>query len=49
MDFLPPLAGLDVIDFGCGEGTNSRKFAMAGARVTGIDVSARMIESHAPI
>ena len=44
MDFLPPLAGLDVIDFGCGEGTNSRKFAMAGARVTGIDVSARMIE-----
>lgn len=44
MDFLPPLAGLDVIDFGCGEGTNSRKFAQQGARVSGLDVSARMLE-----
>jgi 2-polyprenyl-3-methyl-5-hydroxy-6-metoxy-1,4-benzoquinol methylase len=43
MAFLPPLAGLDVIDFGCGEGTNSRKFAKAGARVVGIDISERMI------
>ena len=43
VDFLPPLAGLDVIDFGCGEGTNTRRFAEMGARMTGIDVSERMI------
>ncbi|MBB3409804.1 2-polyprenyl-3-methyl-5-hydroxy-6-metoxy-1,4-benzoquinol methylase [Rhizobium sp. BK316] len=43
LDFLPPIAGLDVIDFGCGEGTNTRRFAELGARLTGIDLSARMI------
>lgn len=43
MHFLPPLAGLDVIDFGCGEGANTRKFALEGARVVGVDVSSRMI------
>ncbi|MGR9171916.1 class I SAM-dependent methyltransferase [Rhizobium sp. KDH_Rht_773_N] len=43
VDFLPPLAGLDVIDFGCGEGTNTRRFAQMGARMTGIDLSERMI------
>ncbi|MBB3590497.1 2-polyprenyl-3-methyl-5-hydroxy-6-metoxy-1,4-benzoquinol methylase [Rhizobium sp. BK529] len=43
IDFLPPLAGLDVIDFGCGEGTNTRLFAQMGARMTGIDLSERMI------
>jgi 2-polyprenyl-3-methyl-5-hydroxy-6-metoxy-1,4-benzoquinol methylase len=43
IDFLPPLAGLDVIDFGCGEGTNTRRFAEMGARMTGIDLSERMI------
>lgn len=41
---LPPVDGLDVIDFGCGEGTNTRAFARLGARVTGIDLSNRMIE-----
>jgi 2-polyprenyl-3-methyl-5-hydroxy-6-metoxy-1,4-benzoquinol methylase len=46
MNILPSLEGLDVIDFGCGEGTNTRKFARAGARVTGIDISERMI-AHA--
>ena len=44
LDALPPINGLDVIDFGCGEGTNTRAFARLGARVTGIDLSARMIE-----
>jgi 2-polyprenyl-3-methyl-5-hydroxy-6-metoxy-1,4-benzoquinol methylase len=44
LDALPPINGLDVIDFGCGEGTNTRAFARLGARVTGIDVSSRMIE-----
>jgi SAM-dependent methyltransferase len=42
--FLPPLAGLDVIDFGCGEGTNTRRFAQAGARMTGVDISERLLE-----
>lgn len=46
IDFLPPLNGLDVIDFGCGEGTNTRRFAQMGARMTGIDLSERMI-AHA--
>jgi len=41
---LPPIDGLDVIDFGCGEGTNTRAFARLGARVTGIDLSPRMIQ-----
>lgn len=44
VDFLPPLEGLGVIDFGCGEGTNTRHFAEMGARMTGIDLSERMIE-----
>jgi 2-polyprenyl-3-methyl-5-hydroxy-6-metoxy-1,4-benzoquinol methylase len=43
-DFLPPLDGLDVIDLGCGEGTNTRRLAQLGARMTGIDLSERMIE-----
>jgi SAM-dependent methyltransferase len=45
LDFLPPLAGRTIIDLGCGEGRNTREFARRGARVTGIDVSARMIEA----
>lgn len=46
LDVLPPIAGLDVMDFGCGEGTNTRVFARLGARLTGIDLSDRMI-NHA--
>jgi 2-polyprenyl-3-methyl-5-hydroxy-6-metoxy-1,4-benzoquinol methylase len=42
--FLPALEGLDVIDFGCGEGSNTRHFARMGARMTGIDISKRLIE-----
>ena len=44
LDALPEIDGLDVIDFGCGEGTNTRAFARLGARLTGIDLSSRMIE-----
>ncbi len=44
--FLPPLEGLRVIDFGCGEGTNTRAFARMGARMTGIDVAEGML-AHA--
>ena len=43
--FLPELAGKDIIDLGCGEGRNTREFARRGARLTGIDVSRKMIEA----
>lgn len=42
--FLPSLDGRDVIDFGCGEGANTRRLAQMGARMTGIDISERLIE-----
>ena len=41
--FLGEVAGLDAIDLGCGEGTNTRRLARAGARMTGIDLSERLI------
>ncbi len=44
MEFLPDLAGLRVIDLGCGEGRYTRLFARRGARMTGIDISPRMID-----
>jgi len=51
-DFLMPrllamageVAGLDVLDLGCGEGSYSRELARRGATVTGIDGSQRLIE-----
>jgi len=43
--FLPDLSGRDVVDLGCGEGRNTREFARRGAKMTGIDVSTRMIEA----
>ena len=42
--FLPPLAEREVVDLGCGEGTNTRALARTtGARLTGIDLSPAMI------
>jgi len=41
--FLGSVNDLDVLDAGCGEGTNTRLVAAQGARVVGIDVSPRMI------
>jgi SAM-dependent methyltransferase len=41
--FAPDLAGRMVIDLGCGEGRNTREIARRGARVTGVDVSEKMI------
>jgi SAM-dependent methyltransferase len=38
------LSGKTVLDAGCGEGYNTRLLAKGGARVTGVDVSPRMIE-----
>lgn len=40
---LPPVAGLSGIDIGCGEGSNTRKVAGLGARMTGIDVAPTFI------
>jgi SAM-dependent methyltransferase len=40
---LPNLAGREVVDLGCGEGTNTRLLALRGARMTGIDISHQMI------
>ncbi|RAI44056.1 class I SAM-dependent methyltransferase [Rhodoplanes roseus] len=41
---LPPLAGLRVLDLGCGFGDFARKARRAGARiVVGLDVSTRML------
>ncbi len=45
MKFLGDIAGLEVLDGACGEGTSSRTLARAGARVTGIDLSQNMIIS----
>ena len=36
--------GLKVVDAGCGEGQVARLFARHGAKVTGVDISPRMIE-----
>lgn len=44
--FLGPVAGLKVVDFGCGEGTNTRRLAQRGAMMTGIDISEGML-AHA--
>ena len=41
--FVPDLAGLEVIDLGCGEGRNTRALARRGARMTGVDLSPEMI------
>jgi len=38
------LHGKDVLDAGCGEGYNTRILARRGARITGVDISERMIE-----
>lgn len=38
------LSGLKVLDFGCGNGYYSAKLARLGAKVTGVDTSAELIE-----
>lgn len=44
LEFLPDLKGRQVIDLGCGEGRNTREFARRGARMTGVDISAAMLD-----
>jgi ubiquinone/menaquinone biosynthesis C-methylase UbiE len=43
LDFMPSIADKEVIDLGCGEGTNTRHFARLGGHITGIDLSEKMI------
>ena len=40
---LPPVAGRDVLDAGCGAGWYAERLVDAGARVTGVDASAAMV------
>ncbi len=42
--FLGDPRGKDVLDAGCGEGYNTRILARSGARMTGVDISERMID-----
>ncbi len=44
LDFMPPVAGQQVVDLGCGEGSNTRRFAQQGGIMTGIDLSPEMIK-----
>lgn len=41
--FIPDIAGLEVIDVGCGEGANTRRFAARGGRLTGVDIAEELI------
>jgi ubiquinone/menaquinone biosynthesis C-methylase UbiE len=43
-EFIGDLSGKTVLDAGCGEGYNTRLLARSGARMTGVDISERMIE-----
>jgi SAM-dependent methyltransferase len=43
LEFLGPLRDVRVLDAACGEGAGSRLMAQAGADVTGLDISERMI------
>jgi len=42
---MGPLAGKRILDVGCGDGLNTVQFAKMGATVTGIDLSAKAIET----
>jgi SAM-dependent methyltransferase len=43
-ELLPDVAGLRVLDIGCGEGYNTRLLAERGARVVAFDIAERFIE-----
>lgn len=43
-----PVAGADLLDLGCGDGTMARRLAAAGARVTGVDLDAPFADAADP-
>lgn len=45
LDLAAPLAGLDVLDVGCGDGAYASAAAMAGARAVGVDASPAAVEA----
>src|SRR5215467_4567287 len=45
LNFVPDLSGLGVLEAGCGEGHNTRLFARRGAKMTGVDISSRMLDA----
>ena len=46
LGLVPPLAGLEILDLGCGQGLATRALAAAGARhVTGVDSSTAMLDA----
>jgi SAM-dependent methyltransferase len=44
LEFIGDLSGREVLDVGCGEGYQTRILASRGARMTGIDLSPKMLE-----
>lgn len=44
LSLLPPLAGLDVLDVGCGSGWYTEHLLQQGAAVTAFDVTPRFVE-----
>ncbi len=45
LDALPDVAGLRVLDLGCGEGHNTRLLRQRGAELTALDVSATFVRA----
>ncbi|HBP20765.1 MAG TPA: SAM-dependent methyltransferase [Planctomycetes bacterium] len=43
LELLPDVAGLEGLDIGCGEGTNTRTVASLGASMQGVDVAERFV------
>ena len=43
-EFVGDVSGQTLLDAACGEGYNTRLLAQRGARMTGVDISAKMIE-----
>ena len=43
LSILPQIEGLEGLDIGCGEGSNTRKLAKRGARMRAIDIAPTFI------
>jgi SAM-dependent methyltransferase len=43
LSILPPIDGLEGLDIGCGEGSNTRKLAERGARMRAVDIAPTFI------